>query len=75
MDEAEDDVLACVSFPVDHWPKIHSINGLEPLNGEIILGALICVKSVGAFKLMHRKRIRMKQSLYENRSTANKRDK
>jgi transposase-like protein len=55
MDEAEDDVLACVSFPVDHWAKIHSINGLERLNGEIILGALICVKSVGAFKLMHRK--------------------
>jgi transposase-like protein len=24
MDEAEDDVLAYMSFPVDHWPKIHS---------------------------------------------------
>ena len=23
------------SFPADHWPKIHSTNGLERLNGEI----------------------------------------
>jgi putative transposase len=35
MDEAEDDVLAYMSFPADHWPKIHSTNGLERLNGEI----------------------------------------
>jgi putative transposase len=35
MDEAEDDVLAYMSFPVDHWPKIHSTNGLERLNGEL----------------------------------------
>ena len=35
MDEAEDDVLAYMSFPVDHWPKIHSTNGLERLNGEV----------------------------------------
>src|SRR5271154_750933 len=34
MDEAEDDVLAYMSFPADHWPKIHSTNGLERLNGE-----------------------------------------
>jgi putative transposase len=35
MDEAETDVLAYMSFPADHWPKIHSTNGLERLNGEI----------------------------------------
>jgi transposase-like protein len=35
MDEAEQDVLAYMSFPIDHWPKIHSTNVLERLNGEI----------------------------------------
>jgi putative transposase len=35
MDEAEDDVLAYMSFPADHWSKIHSTNGLERLNGEV----------------------------------------
>jgi putative transposase len=35
MDDAEDDVLAYMSFPADHWPKLHSTNGLERLNGEI----------------------------------------
>jgi putative transposase len=35
MDEAEDDVLAYMSFPPDHWSKIHSTNGLERLNGEV----------------------------------------
>ncbi len=35
MDEAEDDVLASMSFPADHWSKIHSTNGLERLNGEV----------------------------------------
>jgi putative transposase len=35
MDEAEDDVLAYMSFPVEHWLKIHSTNGLERLNGEV----------------------------------------
>ena len=35
MDEAEADVLAYMSFPAEHWPKIHSTNGLERLNGEI----------------------------------------
>jgi hypothetical protein len=34
MDEAEADVLAFMSFPKDHRPKIHS-NPLERLNGEI----------------------------------------
>jgi putative transposase len=35
MDDAEADVLAFMSFPKDHRPKIHSINPLERLNGEI----------------------------------------
>jgi putative transposase len=35
MDEAENDVLAYMGFPADHWSKIHSTNGLERLNGEI----------------------------------------
>lgn len=35
MDEAEDDVLAYMSFHPDHWTKIGSTNPLERLNGEI----------------------------------------
>jgi putative transposase len=35
MDEAESDVLAYMTFPKDHRPKIHSTNPLERLNGEI----------------------------------------
>ena len=35
MDDAEADVLAFMTFPKDHRPKIHSINPLERLNGEI----------------------------------------
>jgi len=35
MDGAEADVLAYMSFPAEHWPKIHSTNGLERLNGEV----------------------------------------
>ena len=35
MDEAEADVLAYMSFPAEHWSKLHSTNGLERLNGEI----------------------------------------
>jgi transposase-like protein len=35
MDEAEPDVLAFMSFPKDHRPKIHSTNPLERVNGEI----------------------------------------
>jgi putative transposase len=34
MDEAEADVLAFMSFPKDHRPKIHSTNPLERLSGE-----------------------------------------
>ncbi len=35
MDEAETDVLACMSFPAPHETKLHSTNPLERLNGEI----------------------------------------
>ena len=35
MDEAESDVLAFMSFPKDHRPKLHSTNPIERLNGEI----------------------------------------
>ena len=35
VDEAEDDVLSYMSFPAEHWLKIHSTNGLERLNGEV----------------------------------------
>ena len=35
MDEAEDDVLAHMSFPKEHWQQIYSTNPLERLNGEI----------------------------------------
>jgi putative transposase len=35
MDEAEADVLAYMTFPPAHRAKLHSINPLERLNGEI----------------------------------------
>ena len=35
MDDAEDDVLAHMAFPKDHWQQIHSTNPLERLNCEI----------------------------------------
>jgi transposase-like protein len=35
MDEAEDDVLAFMAFPKEHWPKLSSTNSLERVNKEI----------------------------------------
>ena len=35
MDQAEADVLAYMSFPAAHRPKLHSVNPIERLNGEI----------------------------------------
>jgi len=35
MDEAEADVLAYMTFPVQHRTKLHSTNPIERLNGEI----------------------------------------
>jgi hypothetical protein len=33
--QAETDVLAFMSFPRAHWPKLHSTNPLERLNKEV----------------------------------------
>jgi len=35
MDESETEVLAYMSFPAAHRTKLHSVNPLERLNGEI----------------------------------------
>jgi len=35
MDDAEADVLAYMSFPAAHRPKLHSTNAIERANGEI----------------------------------------
>jgi transposase-like protein len=35
MDEAEEDMLAYMTFPQQHRAKLHSTNPLERLNGEI----------------------------------------
>ncbi|GAB4564744.1 MAG: hypothetical protein Tsb0017_24880 [Geothermobacteraceae bacterium] len=35
MDLAEEDVLAFMAFPKEHWPKLASTNCLERLNKEI----------------------------------------
>lgn len=35
MDEAEHDVLAYMTFPVQHRVKLHSTNPLERLNKEV----------------------------------------
>jgi hypothetical protein len=29
MDDAENDVLAYMGFPADHWPKIHSTDEMD----------------------------------------------
>jgi putative transposase len=35
LDEAEEDVLAFMTFPREHRTKLHSTNPIERLNGEI----------------------------------------
>jgi putative transposase len=35
MDNAENDVLAYMTFPKQHWAQLHSTNPIERLNGEI----------------------------------------
>ena len=35
MDASRDDVLACMSFPREHWPQIASTNPLERVNREV----------------------------------------
>ena len=34
LDEAEDEVLAFMAFPKEHWPKLSSTNSLERVNKE-----------------------------------------
>jgi putative transposase len=62
MDEAEDDVLAHMTFHPDHWPKIASTNPLERLIGEIkrrtdVVGTFpndaAIVRLIGALLLEH----------------------
>ena len=45
MDSAEQDVLAYMTFPKQHWTKLHSTNPIERLNGEIKR----CTEVVGIF--------------------------
>jgi hypothetical protein len=35
MDDAEPDVLACMTFPAQYCTELHSTNPIERLNGEI----------------------------------------
>ena len=35
MDDAEADVLACMTVPAQHRAKLHNANPLERLNGEV----------------------------------------
>ena len=42
MDEAEADVLAYMTFPVQHRTKLHSTNPIERLNGEIKRRTPLC---------------------------------
>jgi Transposase, Mutator family len=35
MEEAEEDVLTCATFPAEHWQKVWSNNPLERLNKEV----------------------------------------
>jgi putative transposase len=35
MADAEDDVLAHMAIPLEHWCKLHCTNPLERVNGEI----------------------------------------
>ena len=62
MDEAEQDVLAYMTFPREHRTKLHSINPLERINGEIkrrtdVVGIFpnddAIVRLVGALLLEH----------------------
>jgi transposase-like protein len=46
MDEAEHDVLACMTFPREHYTQLHPTNPLERHDGEIKLRTdVVCIFS------------------------------
>ena len=45
MDAVEPDVLAYMSFPAAHRPKLHSTNPIERLNGEIERAMVSCFRN------------------------------
>jgi putative transposase len=73
MDEAEHDVLAYMTFPREHRTKLHSINPIERINGEIkrrtdVVGIFpnedAIVRLVGALLLEHNDEWAVQRSRY-----------
>jgi putative transposase len=73
MDEAEHDVLAYMTFPREHRTKLHSINPIERINGEIkrrtdVIGIFpnddAIVRLVGALLLEHNDEWAVQRSRY-----------
>jgi putative transposase len=73
MDEAEHDVLAYMTFPREHRTKLHSINPIERINGQIkrrtdVVGIFpnddAIVRLVGALLLEHNDEWAVQRSRY-----------
>jgi putative transposase len=73
MDSAEQDVLVYMTFPKQHWFKLHSTNPIERLNGEIkkrtdVVGIFpnddAIVRLVGALLLEHNDEWAVQRSRY-----------
>jgi putative transposase len=73
MDSAEEDVLAYMTFPKQHWTKLHSTNPIERLNGMIkrrtdVVGIFpnddAIVRLVGAMLLEHNDEWAVQRSRY-----------
>jgi transposase-like protein len=73
MDDAEHDVLAYMTFPREHRVKLHSINPIERINGEIkrrtdVVGIFpndaAIVRLVGALLLEHNDEWAVQRSRY-----------